>query len=388
MSVKRLIVEVDTDGLNVTEFCRQHGVSTWLFYNLRKRYAVEGEAALEPGSRAAKTVANRTPAVVEDAVVSLRKELADDGLDNGAATIWSHLTGRLPAGVAIPSEATIWRILTRRGFIVPEPNKAPKHAYRTFAAERANECWQLDDITWELADGTVVKIITLIDDCTRFCPGLRAVPTVNGETAFDAFSTAAGTWGWPQRFLSDNATVYKHTLAAAVGALGVDHRHGRPYHPQTQGKVERFHQTLQGWLNAQPPAATLDDLQTQLDAFCHVYNHQRPHRAIGRRYPAGVYTETPKAGPADRPLEPPTTVHPIHRVTVNHGVCHINKRYSISVGAAYTGQQATIIITGLSCHIFIAGKLVRHLQLDPTRRGQPLYDRPGRPTVSNAPRQP
>src|SRR3970040_2412854 len=95
MSVRRLIVEVELDGLNVTEFCRQHGISTWFFYQLRRRYAAEGEAGLEPRSRAPKTVANRTPVWVEDLIVDLRKELNDSGLDAGAATIWSHLAGRL-----------------------------------------------------------------------------------------------------------------------------------------------------------------------------------------------------------------------------------------------------------------------------------------------------
>lgn len=376
MSVRRLIVEVDLDGLNVTEFCREHGVSTWLFYQLRKRYAAEGEAALEPRSRAPKRVANRTPSWVEDVIIDLRKELDGSGLDAGPATILFHLPDRLDAATVVPSEATIWRILTRRGFITPEPNKAPKHAYRTFAADRANECWQLDDIAWQLQDGHDVKIITLIDDCTRLCPGLTAVETASGEAAFEAFSAAAEKWGWPERFLSDNATAYKHTLAAAVGALGVDHRHGRAHHPQTQGKVERFHQTLQKWLAVQPRAVTLDELQTQLDTFCEIYNNQRPHRAIGRKPPASVYAHTPKAGPKDRPLATPTK---IHRVTVTGGVCHINKRYSITIGAAHNGQKAIIVITGLSCHIFITGRLARHLKLNPTRRYQPLYDRPEKP---------
>lgn len=376
MSVRRLIVEVDLDGLNVTEFCRQHGVSTWFFYQLRKRYAAEGEVGLETRSRAARTVANRTPGWVEDIVVALRKELDEDGLDAGAATILWHLSGRLPAGTAVPSEATIWRVLTRRGFITPEPKKAPKHAYRTFAAERANECWQLDDITWDLTDGSEAKIITLIDDCTRLCPGLKAVRSATGEAAFDAFSAAAARWGWPSRFLSDNATAYKFTLAAAVGSLGVDHRHGRSRHPQTQGKVERFHQTLQKWLNAQPRPDTLDDLQTQLDTFCDIYNHQRPHRSVGRKPPAVVYADTPKTGPADRPLG---TLTSVHRVTVTGGACYINKTYAVTIGAEHNGQQATVIITGLSCHVFIAGRLTRQLQLDPTRRYQPLYHRPGKP---------
>jgi transposase InsO family protein/transposase-like protein len=376
MSIRRLIVEVDVDGLNVTEFCREHGVSTWFFYQLRRRYALEGEAGLESRSKAPKRVANRTPGWVEDLIVEKRKELDDAGWDAGPATIWTHLSESLNVGV-VPSESTIWRILTRRGFITPEPKKAPKHSYCSFVAERANECWQVDDIPWELSDGTEVKVITMIDDCSRFCPGLKAVDSVNGEAAFDAFTTAAGNWGWPERFLSDNAKAYKNSLAEAVGVLGVDHRHGRPHHPQTQGKVERFHQTLQKWLEAQPRAASLAELQAQLDRFCGIYNNHRPHRAVGRRTPASVWAQTPKAGPADRAIGAATT---IHRVKVeSNGTVAAGSRYRISVGAAHTGNQATIIITGIACHLFIAGRLIRQLQLDPTRRYQPQYDRPGRP---------
>lgn len=376
MSVRRLIVDVDLDGLNVTGFCAQHGVSTWFFYQLRKRYAAEGEAGLEPRSRAAKTVANRTPVWVEDLVVEKRKELDDAGWDAGPATIWVHLSESMPAQM-VPSESTIWRVLSRRGFITPQPEKAPKHAHKTFAAERANECWQLDDIEWGLLDGTVVKVITLIDDCTRLCPSLKAVDSVNGETAFDAFTIAAENWGWPERFLSDNAKAYKISLANAVRPLGVDHRHGRPNHPQTQGKVERFHQTLQKWLEAQPRPASPEQLQTQLDWFCDYYNNQRPHRAIGRRTPASVFDQTAKAGPSDRPLGTTTTIHRDNKVAANGNLTA--GPYVISLGVARAHQEATAVITGLSCHVFIAGRLVRQLQLDPTRRFQPQYDRPGRP---------
>jgi transposase InsO family protein len=375
MSIRRLIVEVDLDGLNVTEFCAQHGVSTWFFYQLRKRFALEGEAGLEPRSRAAKTMANRTPDWVEDLVIEKRKQLDEAGLDAGAATIWTHLAEKLPAD-RLPSEATIWRILSRRGFITPDPRKAPKHAYRTFAAERANECWQLDDITWELTDGTEVKIITLIDDCTRLCPGLKAAVSANGEAAFEALTTAAGKWGWPERFLSDNAKAYKISLAEAVGVLGVDHRHGRAHHPQTQGKVERFHQTLQKWLRARDQAQSLDQLQAQLDTFSDIYNNQRPHRAIGRKTPASVWEQTPKAGPADQPLGAATTIH--HNKTAGNGNLQAG-RYTISLGVSHAHQQATAIVTGLACHVFIAGRLIHQLQLDPTRRFQAQYDRPRKP---------
>ncbi|MPZ54280.1 MAG: helix-turn-helix domain-containing protein, partial [Acidimicrobiia bacterium] len=93
MSVRRLIVEVDLDGLNVTEFCRQHGVSTWFFYQLRKRYAAEGEAGLEPRSRAARTVANRTPDWVEDLIVDLRKSLSNRLCEVGVSWGGYHPSG-------------------------------------------------------------------------------------------------------------------------------------------------------------------------------------------------------------------------------------------------------------------------------------------------------
>ena len=90
LSLRRTIVEISLDGLNVREFCRSHGVSTWFFYDLRRRYRAEGEAALELRSRAAKRVANRTRPEMEDLIVAVRKQLADDGLDCGPATIRFH----------------------------------------------------------------------------------------------------------------------------------------------------------------------------------------------------------------------------------------------------------------------------------------------------------
>src|SRR4051794_11027509 len=117
MSIRRLIVEVDPSTINVTQFCAQHDVSTWLFWDLRRRHRADGDVVLEPRSRAPHKVANKTPDDIENAVVAERKRLSDAGLDAGAGSIASylrHLDG-------LPSEATIWRILVARGFIVPEP---------------------------------------------------------------------------------------------------------------------------------------------------------------------------------------------------------------------------------------------------------------------------
>lgn len=375
MSVRRLIIEVDPSMVNVTAFCRQHGISTWFFWDLRRRYAREGEAVLEPGSRAPRRVANRISAAVEDEIVAMRKYLQDLGLDAGAATIGFHLRRRLGEDM-VPSDSGIWRVLSRRGFITPDPSKAPKHAGRSFEAERANECWQIDDTAWELADGTPVKIINVVDDRSRLLVASVAVLTCTTAAAFGAFSAGAARWGWPARFLSDNARAFRHGLAEMLRNLGIAAGHSRPYHPQTCGKVERFHQTLKRYLAAQDPAETLEDLQAQLDTFAELYNHHRPHRSLDRRFPAVVWDQAPKTGPAQHPLGALTTIH--HRVVGPDGIVDAS-RYRITLGVAHQGQRVTIVITGLNAHVFAAGELLRALTLNPNRRHQPLHDRPGRP---------
>jgi transposase InsO family protein len=384
MSLRRTIVEVSVEGLNVTEFCRQHGISTWLFYELRRRYAAGGEAALSPRSRAPKRVANRTGAETEDRIVALRKELEAEGLDAGAATIAYHLRqarGRAPWPA--PSEATIWRVLVRRGFIVAQPHKAPKHAHRRFQAERANECWQVDDTEWVLADGTVVKIIDILDDCSRMVVASHASRSCTAASALEAFTGAAKQWGWPERFLSDNGRTYRYALAEAVGALGVAAGHARPYHPQTCGKVERFHQTLKRFLAAHPAAATLAELQAQLDRFLVIYNYQRPHRGIERRIPAEVWASTPKSGPATLALSTPTAVY---RGTVEaSGRLTLSNKYVVGLGIAHARQAAITVITGAACHVFTEGHLTRAFTLDPSRRTQPRKRRPDRATSAGPP---
>ena len=372
MTIRRLVVDVETRGLNVTSFCAQHGISTWFFWDLRRRFAAEGDAALEPKSRAPHAVANKTPAAIEDAIVAKRKELTDAGLDAGAETIAFHL-GDL---VGVPSPSTVWRILRARGFITPEPTKAPKRSQRRFCAARANECWQLDDTTWELADGTEVKILNVVDDHSRLLVASTAVASCTGAAALGALAAAAPVLGWPERMQSDNAKAFSDVLAAALGAMGIAAGHSRPYHPQTNGKVERFHQTLKRWLARQPRAGCIDELGIQLDVFRHLYNHQRPHRSLGRRFPAQVWATAPKSGPLTRPLGAPTIVH---RGIVRGGRLDAGRRYVISVGAAYAGREALAVITGLSCHVFVEGRLVRALTLDPTTRRQTLYPSGGRP---------
>jgi transposase InsO family protein len=379
MSLRRLIVEVDPKTLNVTAFCAEHGFSPWFFWDLRRRFAAEGDTALEPKSRAPHRVANRTPDEIEDLIVAKRKELADAGLDYGAEKIAWHLR----AEKGVPTASTIARILRRRGFIIAEPKKAPKHAHKTFNAERANDMWQLDDTTWALADGAEVKILNVIDDHSRLLVASAATRSCTGAFALETLATAAVVLGWPARFLSDNAGAFRGVLADALRPLGIAAGHGRPYHPETQGKVERFHQTLKKWLCKQPPAATVVELQAQLDHYRHIYNHHRPHDSLGNNHPAAVWEAAPKNGPASRPLTEPTE---LYRRNVHGGVVWLGQRWRIAVGAKHNGKATLTVLTGLACHVFANGELIRALTIDPTRKHQPLHNRPGRPpTVRDVP---
>ena len=379
MSVRRLIVEVDPKTLNVTRFCEQHGISTWFFWDLRRRHKARGDVVLEPGSRAPNTVANRTPADIEEQIIRARKELFDAGWDCGPISI----ADKLDDLHGLPSEATIWRILHRHGLIVAEPAKAPK-PQKSFTAERANEVWALDDTESVLADGTTIKILNVIDDHSRLAVACVPMQTCTGAATFDALAQAASVLGWPQRFWSDNAKAFTVTLANAVQPLGVIASHTHPYSPNSNGKAERFHQTQAKWLAKQPPAEDLGELAELCDWFRLHYNQIRKHRGIGRRTPANVWDTAAKTGPSPTALGTPTSVH----TSTVHGGRIDARGLQISLGAAYNGETTLTVITGTHAHVFINAKLIRELQIDTTRRNQPLYDRPGQPnkTEREAPR--
>lgn len=377
MSVKRLIAVCDLKELNVKAFCAEHQIGRTTFYAIRQRFEDEGENGLEPRSRAPKHVANKTPVDVEDAIVRIRKELDDEGLDAGAQTIRVHLQNALSELRSVPSASTIWRILSARGLVKADPSKRPAKKYKRFAAERANELWQIDGTDYLLADERTVKIINVIDDGSRYCPASQAHPSESAEAAWSTLCAGFADTAMPARVLSDNAKAFT-ALLEPLAALGINKTASRPYHPQTCGKVERFHQTQAKWLAARPPAATIEQLQALLDQFRHIYNHHRPHRAIGRNTPAAQWAAMPKTGPADRPLQlaATTTIH--HSTVSKHGLAAAGP-YLISIGNKHAGNHATTIITTTRADLFIDHHHTRTLTIDPARRVQPLHPRPGRP---------
>jgi transposase InsO family protein len=240
--------------------------------------------------------------VVRQRIVALRIDLMRRGLDAGPVTIAWHLARE---GLPVPSTSTVRRILHAAGLIVPEPRKRPRSSWIRFAASAPNELWQSDVTHWQLADGTEVELISWLDDHSRYLLGCTACGRVSGDDVVATFSAAGDTHGWPAATLTDNAAVYTSRFTGGrngfeylLAYLGIRQKNGTPGHPQTQGKIERFQQTLKRWLARQPAARTLGQLQAQLDAFRADYNEQRPHRAIGRNTPGEAYRATPRALPA------------------------------------------------------------------------------------------
>lgn len=373
-------------AINVSAVCRDEGVSRAVFYKYVDRVRREGLDGLEERSRRPLTSPNQTSVVVEDHIVRLRKELDDAGLDNGATSIQWHLGQRDVA--AVPSVATIHRILVRRGLVVPEPKKRPKASFRRFEAPAPNEMWQIDHTDWVIASG-VVKIFNIVDDHSRVAIRSRAVAEATTEEAWTTFSQGAQRWGLPAGTLSDNGLCFSGKLRgvevffeAKLRDAGVRPITSRPWHPQTAGKVERFQQTLKKWLRKRRRLyATIEDLQADLDEFTRIYNTERPHQGIGRQVPVQRWRATPVAGPASEPLAHPDRSKHITATVGNTG-CVRADYFAIHVGIEYQAQAAVVIIDKTRANVFIDGNLVRHLELDRSRSYQPS----GRPR--GGPRKP
>jgi len=296
------VLKVVSKQASVGEAAAESGLSRRHLQRLLARYREGGLEALQPRSRRPRTTPNQTPEPIRERVVQLRLALRGEGLDAGPVTIAWHLEQE---GHRAPSTSTIRRILNQAGLVTPEPRKRPRSSYARFEAAQPNETWQSDSTHWRLADGADIEILNWLDDHSRYLIACSAHQPVSGETVVASLLEAVGEYGPPASTLTDNASVYTSRFTGGrsgfeylLAHLGIRQKNGSPGHPQTQGKIERFHQTQKRWLAARPPAATLAELQGQLDAFRAHYNERRPHRALGRTTPSQAYLATPKATPA------------------------------------------------------------------------------------------
>lgn len=391
MSKARLVITaVIVEKRSVAEVVAAYGVSRSWLYELLARYRDEGEAALQPRSRAPKTSPGATPPATVDLVLRLRKQLAEDGHDAGAETIAWHLEHHHETTL---SKATIHRILTRHGAITPEPKKRPKSSYIRFQAAMPNQTWQSDFTHYPLTDTATfpkgVEIITWLDDCTRYALHVSAHRAITTPIVKATFREAAGQHGIPASTLTDNGMVYTVRLAS-IGRRGgrngfeqqlhdwhVDQKNSRPNHPTTCGKVERFQQTMKNWLRAQPDQpATLPELQALLDRFVTEYNTTRPHRSLPHRAtPAALYDTMPKAVPgSSRDTDTHDRVR--HDRVDKSGTVTLRvagELRHIGVGRTHKGTHVLLLIQDLEVRVVnaITGELLRELTIDPAKDYQP-----------------
>lgn len=303
MSRARVVVlQVVSNQMSVTQAAAEYGYSRRHLHRLLARYRQGGLDALEQRSRRPKSSPQATPAEVRARVIQLRGQLTANGSDAGPVTIAWHLERE---GLTAPSTSTIRRILHDEGLIVPEPRKRPRSSYVRFAAAQPNEMWQSDVTHWRLADGTDVDVLNWLDDHSRYLLSATAHQPVTGDDVVAIFLQTIDEHGPPASTLTDNARIYTARFGGGRNAfeyllplLGVRQKNGSPGHPQTQGKIERFHQTQKRWLAARPTPRTTIELQRQLDEFREHYNEHRPHRALDRATPGHAYRATPKTAPA------------------------------------------------------------------------------------------
>jgi transposase InsO family protein len=363
---------------NVAAVCRELQISRQTYYKYRRRFAAEGVDGLAPRSRRPASSPRATPAGMVAEIITARTALEAEGWDFGAISIRYRL---LFAGLQPPAARTIHRILVREGMVLAEPAKRPRSSLRRFTFPATDDCWQIDAFNHRLANGHAVVVFQLIDDHSRSEVGTLAWPAEETAGAWECVSRAIRQYGPPRMLLSDNGLAFSGKRMGFTGSfesnlrlIGVKPITSRPYHPQTNGKNERAHRTLQQWLRKHPAPATIDDLQQLLDSYRIDYN-DRPHQALNGDTPRDRRLRGLRHKPTPAVIEPPTIV--TNSRTNTRGVVSVAGTI-IPTGVEFAHLPVTVFSAGLHILIFHREHLLRELTLNPALNYQPLERPDGR----------
>jgi transposase InsO family protein len=299
-----LAIQAARQGANITELSKRYGISRRVCYKWLERYRRYGQEGLADQSRRPITSPLRTSSVIEQQVITLRKQNPEWGARKLRAILQRE--GYNP----LPSASTIGTILLRSGLIKPERSKLCAQVQR-FEYEYPNQLWQMDfKGSIDLLDKSSCHPLTITDDHSRFNLCLAACANQRHTTVKDQLISIFRRYGMPETILTDNGSpwgvtgnqtqdglVPLSTLEVWLLRLGIRVIHGKPYHPQTQGKEERFHRTLKTELLQYEQFRDLRHCQQRFDKWRDKYNLYRPHQAIGFKVPAELYTYSPKAFP-------------------------------------------------------------------------------------------
>jgi transposase InsO family protein len=379
-------------SLPVTAICLELGISRQTYYEYRRRFQAEGVDGLMPRSRRPHHSPRQLSPAAEDAIVEAFKWLQDEGWDCGAISIQARLTALALAAdpcqvLEVASLRTIHRVLHRRGVVAAAPEKRTRASYRRFEFPASNDCWQIDAFEQTLAGGEVVVVFEVLDDHSRLLIANLAWPSEDGAGAGPVVAAGIAVFGRPRLLLSDNSLAFSGArrgrqvqFEANLRALTIKPITSRPYHPRTCGKNERHHQTCRRWLSRRPAAATIEELQTQLDTYRDAYNTKRPHQGIAMSTPAARHH-------AGRRLLPPDNAEPgQHSASTTCTEHVVNARgqvrlaaTGIGLGSQWAGSKVTAFRTGDHVLILHHDELVRELIIDRTRSFQPTGQPRGGP---------
>ena len=352
------------EGATVVDVARRNGVVRQTVHDWLRRYAKDGLAGLVDGSSKPVSCPHQMAPEVEARILQLRREHPGWG----PRTIGHRLERE---GVdRVPGRSSIYRCLVRHGLITPQARRKRRSDYRRWERSRSMELWQMDVVGGvRLADGTEAKVVTGIDDHSRFCVSAYVVPRATARPTCDALALAMRTHGVPDQILTDNGKVFTGRFGPGTGEVlfdricrenGIRHLLTAPHSPTTTGKVERFHKTLRVEYLAGRVFASIDEAQAGVDAWVHHYNYERPHQSLGMAVPWDRFRladRTPAADDAAAPpTEPPLGATTTRRVGVKGTISFAAVHYKAGVWLA--GQEVTVVCDGALVHIWHRGVLV------------------------------
>lgn len=362
---------------NISALCRRFDISRKTGYKWLRRFEQEGAAGLRDRSRRPHSSPNRTPEPIEAAVCGVRR----------AHPTWSgykirHVLLRRArqgegdlAAQDVPAASTCTKILHRHD-LIPDREPQQDQGWTRFERDRPNELWQIDfKGDFAAGDGSRVYPLTVLDDHSRFSVALKACPDQQLETVQGHLTGAFRRYGLPDRILADNGPPWgapyvvgrnepPHTrLAVWLYRLGVSVSHSRPFHPQTLGKDERFHLTVDVEVLRYEHYRSLEDCQTGFDTWRQTYNLERPHEALDMDVPADRYQPSPRPFPEHLPPIEYGPADEVRTVYSNGRITFEGQQFLI--GAAFGGLPVALrpTTTDGRCNVYFCSEKVKEIDL-------------------------
>lgn len=339
---REFVILAQQEGVNFSMLCRRYGISRTHGYDLLHRVNARGLEGVDVQSRRPKTSPNQTAPDIEARIVALRREHPDWGA--------RKLGARLRAlGLSLPADSTITTILHRHGLITRPPAERPGPVQR-FERQAPNDLWQMDFLGHKPMQRNRVHPLSIIDDHSRFGLVLAACTNESRETVWDHLQQCFRRYGLPWTLLTDNGPPWGHsgfaltTFDIQLMQLGIRLIHGRPFHPQTQGKIERWHRTITSAVFGPILFRDVAQAQARFDTFLYSYNMERPHEALNLDVPINRYHPSPRPYP-DR-IEPPCYDEGVEIRKVRHsGEIHYSGR-RVRISEALIGEWVAVQPTG------------------------------------------